>query len=84
MRIISIQDENPKRRGTEYINLDRVEAVRKDKPLNENAKYRISIVTFTADKIREYEYNTEEKRDEVYENIVDAWVGKNGEKINIS
>lgn len=61
MRIISIQDENPKRRGTEYINLDRVEAVRKDKPLNENAKYRISIVTFTADKIREYEYNTEEK-----------------------
>ncbi|NLK63428.1 MAG: hypothetical protein GX287_08275 [Fusobacteria bacterium] len=78
MRIISIQDENPKRRGTEYINLDRVEAVRKDKPLNENAKYRISIVTFTADKIREYEYNTEEKRDEVYENIVDAWVGKNG------
>lgn len=38
----------------------------------------LSIVTFTADKIREYEYNTEEKRDEVYENIVDAWVGKNG------
>lgn len=83
MKIINIQDENPKRRGAEYINLDRIEAVRKDRPLNENAKYRISIVTYTADKVREYEYNTEEKRDEIFDRIVSAWLGKDGEKIEI-
>lgn len=83
MKIINIQDENPKRRGAEYINLDRIEAVRKDRPLNENAKYRISIVTYTSDKVREYEYNTEEKRDEIFDRIVSAWLGKDGEKIEI-
>jgi len=83
MRIIKIKDENPKRRGEEYINLDRVEAIRKDRPLNSSSKFHINLVTYTADKVREFQFDTEEKRDEIFDKIVEKWIGKDGEKIEV-
>lgn len=83
MRIIEIKDENPNRRGVEYINFDRIEAIRKDRPLNSSAKFHINIVTYSADKTREFQYRTEEKRDEIFEKLIKLWIGESGERITL-
>lgn len=82
-KLISITDENKERKGQEYINLDRVESVRIDRPLNSKNGYRINITTYSSDRVREYYFYSEEKRDEVYAKIVAAWKGEEGETIEI-
>ena len=64
-KLISITDENKERKGQEFIDLDRVESVRIDRPLNSKNGYRINITTYSSDRVREYYFYTEEKRDEV-------------------
>ncbi len=82
-RIISIKDEDTDRYGEEYIDLDRVEAVRIDRPLNSKTGYRINITTYSYDKVREFFFHTESKRDEIYMQILEAWLGNDGKKIHI-
>lgn len=78
-RIISITDENIQRKGKEYIDLDRVEAIRIDRPLNSKNGYMIHITTYSSDKVREFYFENEEKRDEVFEKLVSIWKGNDGE-----
>lgn len=82
-RIISIKDDDVARHGEEYIDLDRIESVRIDRPLNNKTGYRINITTHSSDKIREFFFENEEKRDEVYNEIIKVWAGSNGEIIHI-
>lgn len=78
-RIISITDENIQRKGKEYIDLDRVEAIRIDRPLNSKNGYMIHITTYSSDKVREFYFENKEKRDEVFEKLVSIWKGNDGE-----
>ncbi len=78
-RIISITDENIQRKGKEYIDLDRVETIRIDRPLNSKSGYMIHITTYSSDKVREFYFENEKKRDEVFEKLVSIWKGNDGE-----
>ncbi len=82
-RIISIKDEDVDKYGEEYIDLDRIEAVRIDRPLNSKTGYRINITTHSSDKIREFFFHAEEKRDEVYKKIIEIWIGTDGKVFHI-
>lgn len=82
-KIISIKDEDTDRYGEEYIDLDRIEAIRVDRPLNSKTGYRINITTYSRDKVREFFFHTESKRDEVYKKLIDAWIGTDGKIIHI-
>jgi hypothetical protein len=82
-RIISIKDEDIERYGEEYIDIERIEAVRIDRPLNSKTGYRINVTTHSSDKIRSFFFKTESKRDEAYTKVIEAWIGNDGEKINI-
>lgn len=82
-RIISIKDEDIERYGEEYIDLERIEAVKIDRPLNSKTGYRINVTTHSSDKIRSFFFKTESKRDEVYKKVIDAWIGVDGEKISV-
>lgn len=82
-RIISIKDEDIERYGEEYIDLERIEAIRIDRPLNSKTGYRINITTHSSDKVRSFFFKTESKRDEIYIKVIEAWTGKDGEKIRI-
>ena len=78
-RIISKTDENIQRKWKEYIDLDRDETIRIDRPLNSKSGYMIHITTYSSDKVREFYFENEKKRDEVFEKLVSIWKGNDGE-----